>query len=125
MDIYQGKGKTPMKTDCSKIISLYKRLLDITEKEQNEIANFNIDNIENCWSLKEYIIRELEKMNHGKPWNAGSHMDDEIVTIIKKIIAVNKINADKVREMKDELLKNISTLHNSTKAVRAYQTSSY
>ena len=122
MDIYQGKGKTPMKTDCSKIISLYKRLLDITEKEQNEIANFNIDNMESCWSLKEDTIRELEKMNDGKPWNAGSHMDDEIITIIKKIIAVNKINADKVREMKDELLKNVSTLHNSTKAVRAYQT---
>ncbi|MEN8262109.1 MAG: hypothetical protein ABFR82_01440 [Nitrospirota bacterium] len=51
--------------------------------------------------------------------------NDEIVTIIKRIIAVNKINAEKVSKMKDGLLKNVSTLHNSTKAVRAYQTSSY
>ena len=114
-----------MTTYSNTMKSLYKRLLDVVEKEQNEIANFNIDNMESCWSLKENIIRDLEKINDGKPWNAVSHMDDEIETIIKKIITVNKINADRVREMKDELLKSVSTLHNSTKAVRAYQTSSY
>ena len=114
-----------MNTDSKSVISLYKRLQDIVEKEQNEIANCNIYNMESCWSLKEDIIRDLEKINDGKPWNASSHMDDEIGTIIKKIIAVNKINSDKVREMKDELLNSVSTLHNSTKAVRAYQTGSY
>ncbi len=122
MDIYQREGKAQMKTDGNKMISLYKRLLDITEKEQNEIEKCNIDNMESCWSLKDDIIKELEKLNSGKSWNSCREKSDEVGSLIRKIIVVNKTNTDKVREMKDELLKNISTLHNSTKAVRAYQT---
>ncbi len=110
-----------MKTDENEMISLYKRLLDITEKEQSEITACNIDKMEHYWSLKEELIGELEKMNNGEPWISSLKQNGEIESLIKKIISANKSNADAVSEMKRSLLKDISSLHNNKKAVSAYQ----
>jgi hypothetical protein len=112
-----------MKTDENKMISLYKRLLDITEKEQNEITDCNIDKMEYYWSLKEDIIGELEKMNNGEPWISSRKQSGEIESLIKRIISANKTNAAAVSEMKKSLLKDISSIHNNKKAVSAYQSS--
>ena len=110
-----------MKTDENKMISLYKRLLDITEKEQSEITTCNIDKMEYYWSLKEDLIGELEKMNNGESWISSRNQSGEIESLIKKIISANKTNAAAVSEMKKSLLKDISSIHNNKKAVSAYQ----
>ena len=110
-----------MKTDEKRMISLYKRLLDITEKEQNEITACNIDKMEYYWSLKEDLIGELEKMNNGEPWISSRKQGDEIESLIKKIISTNKTNTAAVSEMKKSLLNDISSIHNGKKAVSAYQ----
>ena len=112
---------TVMKTDYNSMLSLYKRLLDITEKEQVEIADCNINRMEDCWSLKEDIIRELEKLSKGESWNSCREKSEEAGSLIRKIIAANKINIYKVRNMKEALLKDVSSLHNGKKAVSAYQ----
>jgi hypothetical protein len=110
-----------MKTDENRMISLYKRLLDITEKEQNEIKDCNIDKMEYYWSLKEDLMGELKKMNNGKPLISSRAQSGEIESLIKKIISANKTNAAAVSEMKKRLLKDISSIHNDKKAVSAYQ----
>ncbi len=110
-----------MKNDDDLMIPLYKRLLEITEKEQIEIANRNVCRMENYGSLKADIIEKLEKLNKGGSWSSCEEKSEEIRLIIKKIMAANKINIDTVRDMQEALLKDISSLHDNKKAVRAYQ----
>ena len=110
-----------MKKNENGIISLYEKLLEISEKEKDEIASCNIDKIEYCWSLKEDLIRDLEKQNNGESWVLCPGQGTEIEALIHKIVAVNKANKDAIIKMKDALLSDISTLNNGKKAVKAYQ----
>ena len=110
-----------MNTGYHTMISLYKRMLDITRKEQLEIAQYQIGGIELCWAEKEKLIEEIEKQNNGESWVSCREQSDEILSVIKKIAALNQINADTLRIMKDSLLKDVSSLHNSQKAVKAYR----
>ncbi len=110
-----------MKTDEKKMISLYEKLLEITEKEHNEIKDCNIDKMEYYWALKEDLIGELKKMNNGEPWISSRKQGDEIESLIKKIISANKTNVAAASEMKKSLLNDISSIHNGKKAVNAYQ----
>lgn len=110
-----------MKTHSNNIISLYKTLLELSENERKVIADSNLDEMEYNWLLKENVIREIEKMNDGSPWNVSREESTEIESLIRRIMAVHKANKDAVRKMKDDLLNDISTLSKGKKAVRAYQ----
>ena len=110
-----------MNTHNNNIISLYKTLLELSENERKVIADSNLDEIEYNWLLKENVIREIEKINNGSPWNVSLEENTEIEALIHRIIAVHKVNADAVRKMKDDLLSGLSTLNKGKKAIRAYQ----
>ncbi len=109
-----------MKTDENKIILLYERLLDITVKEKKELEGRNPDKIERCCLLKEGLIRELEELNNGKAWTSCSAQSAEIESLIKKLIDINKTNAEAVGDMKSKIISEISDLKRRKTAFKAY-----
>jgi hypothetical protein len=114
--------ETLMKADDNKTISLYRRMLDIAEKEREEIAAHNLDGIESCWLQKKDLIRELEELSKGESWISCSRQKIEIESLIKKVAAINKDNAEVVRDMRNKVLEEMSGQKTRKKAFRAYNT---
>ncbi len=110
-----------MKTDENKIILLYERLLDISGKEIKEIEACNLDKMEYYWALKENLVKELEELNKDKRYIPSPGQRAEIESLIKKIIDINKSNAGAVRDMKNEVISDVSSLRRSKTAFKAYR----
>ena len=111
-----------MKTDANKLIALYKKMLDIVGKEQEEIAENNIDKIERCCSLKIDIIREIGEINNGESLASCSEKNDELESLIKQIIVINKANAEALSKKRNEIMNELSTVQRRKTAFRAYET---
>ncbi len=109
-----------MKTDEDKLIILYRRLLDITKKEQEEIAGNNLNKTECYSSLKMNLIKELGEVSNGVILTASAKSNTELEALIKKSIALNKANAEAVRNRRNKIMSEMSGFHKRREAFRAY-----
>ncbi|MFQ5455994.1 MAG: hypothetical protein ACE5EA_07310 [Nitrospirota bacterium] len=112
-----------MQTKDDEMILLHKRLLEISEKECNEIAgnNLDLDRREEYSSLKEDIIKRLEMLNNNLYYGSGS----EIKNIIKRILAINEKNISDILNLQDKIMSEMSTLQTGKKASLAYISNQY
>lgn len=104
----------------NKILSLYKKLLDIAEKEQVEIANNNIDSLEGYFIQKDEIIKEIETLNNSGSGVLSYRENTEIETIIKKILELNEKNIRDVQKLQYSIVTDVSAIHKGRNAHRAY-----
>lgn len=110
-----------MGTEFNKAADICKKLLDVLEEEKKEIAANNLDRIEHYCSIKMELIQELDEINKGSSSGTGAaDKRAEIEPILKNIIELNETNAEAVRNMKKDVLNEISTGHKKSKALKAY-----
>lgn len=103
-----------------KALVLYRKLLDIMEREHDEIAEKKLDNAEHYMYQKVEILNEIETLKENKQWLLNGHAHNELTEIIKKIIAMNEANANAVRSIKSDIHTEISALYKSKSAHKAY-----
>jgi hypothetical protein len=109
-----------LKTNDNKTIILYRKLLDVMEQEKNFIAERNLEGVEHCFSLKAGMLKQLDELKEGGPSDLSVAESEELKTLIEKLLLINKANAESVRAMKDVMSNDISSLHKSKAASRAY-----
>ena len=109
-----------MRSDKNKLIYLYRKLLDIAEKEQGEIAQHNFDRVEQYGLLKDQLIKELEDLKDSGLRVSTPEQCSEIEALIKKIIIVNNANAESVLDMKNKVMNELYDLKGRKTAVKAY-----
>lgn len=110
-----------MDTEFDKIISLYKKLLQIAEEEEKVIGERDLDKLYRYCVNKTHLIETLNKFNIEESLASYPEYRDELDLLIKKIMFINKANAEAVRNIKKDMLKEISSLHNGNRVFRAYQ----
>jgi len=103
-----------------KLLVLYKKLLDVMEQENREVAENRLERIEHYMSQKIGILKEVEELKTDKQWINNSKIHKELSGIIKKIIDLNEANAHAVRNIKTEIKEELSILHKSRSAYKAY-----
>lgn len=101
-------------------IYLYKKLLYVMEKENNEIGEKRLDRIEHYMSQKIEVLKEVEELTADEHWIKNTKKHKELSEIIKRIINLNEANAHAVSNIKSEMNKEISSLHKSRSAYKAY-----
>jgi len=109
-----------MNTVHEKSVKVCGKLLDILEKEKQEIAANNLDSVEHYCSIKMGLIQELDEINKEIARTACTDISAKIEPLLKKIIELNETNAEAVRNMKKDVLSEISTGHKKSKAFKAY-----
>lgn len=109
-----------MKKEDSKAVEVCRKLLEILEKEQSEIAGKNLDSIEHYCSLKMDLIKELDEINKEIARNSSPVRDEKVEPLLKKIIELNEANAEAVRDMKKSVVSDITSGHKKKKAFKAY-----
>ena len=109
-----------MGTEFNKAADVCKKLLDILEQEKKEIAANNLDRIEHYCSIKMELIQEFDEINKGSSDTGVADKRAEIEPLLKNIIELNETNAEAVRNMKKDVLSEISTGHKKSKALKAY-----
>lgn len=110
-----------MGTGENKLILLYRELLEITGKEQSEIAGHNFEKIEHYCLLKENLVKELEGLKESEKQVSSPEQQVEVESLISKIITINNANAELVRDMKDRIVAELNDLNGKKTAVRAYK----
>ncbi len=109
-----------MKKDKYNIILLLKRLLEITEKEQEDIAKSNIDKLEHYNAIKKDIINEIEVLKKDKAWIAQNEDSADIESILNKINTINNANSAAVRIMQDKVKDKMRDQNSRKTAINAY-----
>lgn len=104
----------------NKIISLYRKLLDISEQEQAEIANNNIDMLEEYSLRRDEIMRELEGLNKSESASQFYIENTGIREIIEKIFAINEQNIKNIQALRDSIVTDASAIQTNRNAHRAY-----
>ncbi|MCL4456633.1 MAG: hypothetical protein M1147_12675 [Nitrospirae bacterium] len=104
----------------NKIISLYRNLLDISEQEQAEITNNNIDMLEEYSLKRDEIMKELEGLNKSESASQFYIENTEIRGIIEKIFAINEQNIKNVQALRDTIVTDASAIQTNRNARRAY-----
>jgi hypothetical protein len=117
-DKLQTEG--PLNSVEDKALFLYKKLLDIMERENSEIGKNRLGLIEHYMSQKIEVLREVEELTADKKWIRNAKTHEELSEIIKKIIDLNDANAHTVRKIKSEIKEELTNLHRSRSAFKAY-----
>ncbi len=107
-----------MNTDESKAVAVCRKLLDLLENEQQDIAKSDLDGIERNCSLKMDLIKELDDINSANPPEKKSK--EAIEPLLKKIVELNETNTEAVRKLKKDVLGEITTSHKKRNAFKAY-----
>lgn len=107
-----------MNTDDNRAVEVCRKLLELLENEQQEIAKSNLDGIELNCSLKMELIKEMDEINRaGSP---DKKRKAEIEPLLKKIVELNEMNTEAVRNMKKDVLDKIAVSHKKRNAFKAY-----
>lgn len=109
-----------METESNKAVDVCQKLLEILEKEKKEISAKNLDSIEHYCSLKMGLIKELDDINKEVARTDSAEKAAKVEPLLKKIIELNESNAEAVRNMKKDVLNEITTGHKQSKAFKAY-----
>ena len=109
-----------MKKEDDRAVEVCGKLLEILEKEKTEIAGNNLDSIEHYCSLKMELIKELDEINKEISSNSSTVRDTKVEPLLKKIIDLNEANAEAVRDMKKNVVCDITSGHKKKKAFKAY-----
>lgn len=109
-----------MGSDENRLIIIYRRLLDIAEKEQVEIAQNNFDRVEQYCMLKDQLIKEMEALKDSELRVSTPKQCAELESLIKKIITVNNANAEAVLNMKNRVMNELYDLKGRRTVVKAY-----
>ncbi len=102
------------------ILSLYRTLLEISEKEQAEITNNNIDMLEEYSLKRDEIIKELEGLNKSESAVRFYSENTEIRDIIQKIFTINEQNIKNIQALRDIIVTDASAIQTNRNARRAY-----
>ncbi|KPK36749.1 MAG: hypothetical protein AMK70_01115 [Nitrospira bacterium SG8_35_1] len=103
-----------------KALFLYKKLLNLMEQENSEVGENRLERIEHYMTQKIEILKEVEELKTDKQWIKNSKTHKELSGIIKKIIHLNEANAHAVRNIKSQINEELSSLHKSRSAYKAY-----
>ncbi len=109
-----------MKMEKSNIILLFRRLLDVTEKEQEVIKNNNIDELEHCSLLKKNLVNEIKMLKKDRALIAQDEERAEIESILNKIDIINSANYADARKMQDTVKGKMRDQSNRKTAIKAY-----
>ena len=104
-------------TEKSRVTDLFNRLLDLLKKEESEIKEHNIEQIERYCSLKMNILREIHECGFV---HETIHESPGLLSVIKKIEEVHRSNTDGVEEIKNAVKGEISLLNKGKSAFKAY-----
>ncbi len=107
-----------MNTDSNKAVVVCRKLLDLLEKEKQDIAKSDLDCIEQNCSLKMDLIKELDDINSAASPDKKSK--EAIEPLLKKIVELNESNTEAVRKLKKDVLGEITTSHKKRNAFKAY-----
>ena len=103
-----------------KALDLYKKLLKVMELESTEIVKKNFDRSGHFWSQKLNILKELDELKTDEKWMGNPATHEELGKLIKKVIDMNEANAHAVRNIKSKINEELSSLHKSRSAYKAY-----
>lgn len=109
-----------IQTEENRIIVLCRELLGILEKEQVEIAEHNLDNLEHYGSLKAGLIKEMQLPANSGLWNSNPEHTAEIRSLMEKIVDINGSNEKALLNIKEEIFTGISTIQETKTAHKAY-----
>ncbi len=109
-----------MKPNINEALSCCGKILDILKKEQKEIDEEHLDNVEHYCSLKMELIKDLDRINSELARESPSERSAEVEHLLKKIIDLNDTNAEAVKNMKRSIIGEVSDSHKQKKAVKAY-----
>jgi len=104
-----------------KALFLYKKLLNIMKQENSEVAENRLDSLEHYMSQKIEILKEVEELKTDEQWIKNTRTHKELSGVIKKIIDLNEANALAVRNIKSDINEELSSLHKSRSAYKAYK----
>jgi hypothetical protein len=109
-----------MKTEDSKAVEVCKKMLDLLENEKSEIKEKNLDSIEHYCSLKMDLIKELDEINKEAARQTIPGREAKVEPLLKKIMELNEANAEAVRDMKKNVVSDISSSHKKKSVFKAY-----
>lgn len=113
-----------MNQDDFKVITLYKRLLEILDKEQEEITKRDIDGIEYFCAAKIDIMNELAALEAQGYFGYSVQQISEVESLTIKVMNMNKANSEAVMEMKKSVAREIAGLCENKNAIKAYKSNS-
>ena len=109
-----------MSTDDSKAVEVCRKLLDLLEKEQLDIEKSDLDGIERNCLLKMELLKELDEINKAEPASPNKNRKAAIEPLLKKIVDLNEVNTEAVRNLKKDVLNEITSGHKKRGAFKAY-----
>lgn len=112
-----------MKAEDSEIIVLYKELLEVAEREREEISGSDLDKVEHYCSLKDGIIQkiaELTRMSGSGLAALNAEQKEILEPIIKKIIQLHDSSTKAVQEMRSGVNSELTGLNTAKTAFKAY-----
>ncbi len=101
-------------------VLLLRRILEISEKEQKEIDENNLDKLDHYCSLKNDLMCKLKELDKSESWISSPDKSSEIESILKKIDEINNANAEAVREKRDKVMGQICDQQTTKTAINAY-----
>lgn len=112
-----------MKSGHSEIITLYKELLEVFEKEKEELSASDIDKVEYYCSLKEGLIQKIAELT-GMPGNGlaglNSEQKETLEPLLRKILLLHDAGTKAVQEMRNSVNSELAGLNTAKTAFRAY-----
>ncbi len=107
-----------METENNKAVEVCRKLLELLEKEQQDIKNSNLDGIEQNCTLKMELIQELDRLNSAA--TPDKKRKEAIEPLLKKIVELNEVNTEAVKNLKKDVLGEITSGHKKRGAFKAY-----
>ncbi len=107
-----------------KLSYLYRALLDIAEKELNEIENDNINKLEEYATIKERLMKEITE-TQGEIGEVQNVPVIAMETLINRLNSVNDSNKEAIEKKKEEIENEFIELQTRKTALNAYQKYNY
>lgn len=112
-----------MSAEDSEIILLYKELLEVAEREKEELSASDLDKVEYYCSLKEGLIQKIAELTgmSSKGLEALNAEQKEVLEpILKKIIMLHDAGTKAVQEMRNRVNSELTGLNTAKTAFKAY-----
>lgn len=109
-----------MATGYEAVFLLYKELLEVLEKEKEDIAASNLGRLESYCAAKEEIIQRLGQLEKygfaARNLPPGSGLEAEI----KRVLLLHEANTKAVLEIRNRLTSELSGLQTVKSTIKAY-----
>lgn len=109
-----------MKAEDSEIIVLYKELLEVAEREREELSASDLDKIEQYCSLKDGLIQKIAGLTGSGLAALNAEQKEILEPILKKIIQLHDSSTKAVQEMRSGVNSELTGLNTAKTAFKAY-----